>query len=61
MTGEKFLCTNKECNFKSQQPVSNVAMELNGYSLCKDCYKHGFRIRVADPAKEVIIYNKKKP
>lgn len=35
--GETFTCANRSCHYVRQQPIENVAQELDGFYLCKDC------------------------
>jgi len=49
--GKKFFyCFNDRC-WQGRQPLSNIAQELDGKKLCKECYDRGLRMR-----RGVVVY-----
>jgi hypothetical protein len=51
MLQEYFWCANKNCTTHTKQPTLNIAQEVEGYKLCKDCYGRGYRLK-----NDVIVY-----
>jgi hypothetical protein len=50
MGAKYFYCHNYQCRrFQAKSfrvPNSEIAQELNGKKLCKDCYEYGYRLKV---------------
>ena len=56
MVGQIFWCANKDCRYKSPQPIKRCKQKLNGCSLCEDCYNIGLRLKI-----DVVVYYEVQP
>ena len=50
-----FYCANKLCDYKSMQPIENVAEELEDCKLCKSCQRKGWKLKMLP----VVVREKK--
>ncbi len=55
MENKYFYCANKQCSFHSMQLETNIAQELEGHKLCKDCFNKGLRLKQG-----VVVVREKK-